>query len=121
MEPTYQYKAIVERVVDGDTIDLDIDIGFSIHIRERVRLFGIDTPETRTKNLIEKLHGIEAKNYVKDAIEGKEIVIETIKEKKGKFGRYLAVIHYKRNRHTTNLNKELVDKKMAKRYYGGKK
>lgn len=122
----YEYKAIVKKVVDGDTIDVIIDLGFNIGFGypngERLRLYGVDTPETRTKNKKEKAKGLKAKVFVKNKIEGKKILIKTDKDLKGKFGRYLAKIYYPiGNNIYACLNKELIDKKLAKEYYGGKK
>ena len=117
----YRYKANVIKVVDGDTIDLEIELGFNILIRERVRLYGIDAPETRTKDKKEKAKGLKTKRYVENAIGGEEIEIETKKDK-GKFGRYLATIHYDRGDGiSTNLNAELITSNLAKEYYGGKR
>ena len=120
MKKKYRYNAKVMRVVDGDTLDLEIDLGFNIKINERVRLFGIDTPETRTKDLDEKKRGLEAKEYVREQIEFKDIRIETEKDK-GKFGRYLATIFYDVGEFDCNLNQVLVKTGLAKEYYGGKK
>jgi len=108
----YKYKAKVINVVDGDTIDAIVDLGFKLKWETRLRLYGIDTPETRTKNLDEKKKGLEAKEYVKSKIEGKEVLIET--HKKGKFGRYLATIFID----GINLNLELIKKGLAREYYG---
>jgi micrococcal nuclease len=82
----YEYSCTVTKVVDGDTIDVVLDLGFSILHKCRVRLYGIDTPESRTKNQDEKVRGKLAEKYLKDAIKnGKEIVLQTkIKDSKGK-------------------------------------
>lgn len=118
----YTYKAKVIRVVDGDTMDLLIDIGFDVHIKERVRLYGIDTPETRTKDLEEKKRGLAAKEYVKDAIKAckGEVEIVTHKEKKGKFGRYLVEVWVGEST-LDNLNERLIEMGHAKAYFGEKK
>lgn len=113
MTPDYKYKAYVERVLDGDSADMVVDLGFKISIRERIRFFGIDTPETRSSDLDEKHKGLEAKKYVKEAIEGKWVMLETSKQ--GKFGRYLGTIFIE----DRNLNKELIEKGLAKEYFGG--
>ena len=74
------YVKKVTKIVDGDTIDVDIDLGFSISFTSRVRLAGIDTPESRTRDLLEKKLGLEAKAYLKNAIdEAKTVVIKTEK------------------------------------------
>jgi len=111
----YKYNAYVKKVLDGDTCDVNIDLGFDIHINQRLRFFAIDCPESRTRDKEEKKHGLMAKEYTKNAIEGKDILIET--NEKGKFGRYLATIYYKGK----NLNKELIAKNLAKPYFGGKR
>ena len=88
----FQYKAIITRVIDGDTVDCNIDLGFSVILfKQRIRLFGIDTPESRTRDKVEKKYGLLAKQYLKDFIKaaGNTVQIETSKEKRGKFGRIL--------------------------------
>ena len=89
----YEYKVKeVVKVVDGDTIDVVIDLGFDLFKKERVRLAGIDTPESRTRDLEEKKLGIEAKKHLEfHLLEAKEIIIAT--EKDGKYGRMLGWIH----------------------------
>ena len=90
----YYYKAVVRRVVDGDTIDLDIDLGMNTWIHnERVRLYGIDTPEKYGRNACEA--GRLASAYVEAQLpEGKEVFIQTFKDKTGKYGRLLAIIWF---------------------------
>ena len=88
----YQYKATSTRIIDGDTVDCDIDLGFSVTLtKQRIRLHGIDTPESRTRDKVEKKYGLLAKQYLKDFIEKEDshVLIETSKEKRGKFGRIL--------------------------------
>lgn len=79
------------RVVDGDTVDIDIDLGFDVWLRkQRVRLHGIDTPESRTRDLEEKHYGLLSKQYIKDRFPvGKEFTLRTYKDATGKFGRIL--------------------------------
>jgi micrococcal nuclease len=91
----YKYKASVERVVDGDTVDCIIDLGFDVKIHERVRLSGIDTPEIRTKDLQEKKLGFEAKEFVENSFDekGNTFVIET-EYKRGKYGRTIGTITF---------------------------
>ena len=90
----YEYRAELIKVVDGDTVDVDIDLGFGVWLRnERVRIMGIDTPESRTSDKVEKLFGLAAKNRVKKMLE-KNVVLKTFAAKdgedmKGKFGRIL--------------------------------
>ena len=113
------YNAKVVRVVDGDTLDLMVDLGFSIHHKIRVRLNGVNTPESRTRDLAEKALGLKAKDYVVDWLDGHpEIVLETSKDKAGKFGRILATI-WSDGEMTACLNKDLIDSGNAVEYFGG--
>ena len=89
----YEYKAKLDRVVDGDTIDCVIDLGFDINYKCRVRLKGINTPETRTRDLEEKKRGFAAKERVVELLDGVEtFTIKTELDKKGKYGRVLGTI-----------------------------
>ena len=111
----HQYKAKVIKVIDGDTFDAVIDLGFKISVKDRFRMYGVDTPELRTRDKKEKKRGLMVKNYVKDRIEGKEIIIKT--QKQGKFGRYLADVFI----NGECLNTTLIMKGYANEYYGGKR
>ena len=90
----YEYKCTVNKIVDGDTVDVDIDLGFGVVLTdERVRIMGIDTPESRTRNKIEKLFGLAAKQRLKELL-SQQCVLKTEINKdgedmKGKFGRVL--------------------------------
>lgn len=94
----YTYKATCRRVVDGDTLDLDIDLGLKVHSHERVRLHGIDTPETYgvKKDSEEYAAGVKAKNRVEELLrpggEPVDLMVETRKDKTGKYGRYLVLV-----------------------------
>ena len=89
----YEYKCKVKRVVDGDTMDVILDLGFDIHHAVRVRMAGIDTPESRTRDKDEKARGKLSKAFLKESIRGKTIVLKTkIKDSKGKFGRVIAEV-----------------------------
>ena len=87
----YEYQCKIVRVVDGDTVDVDIDLGFGMWMKkQRIRLYGIDTPESRTRDLEEKKYGIMAKEIVKKYIpEGSTQILRTKKDKAGKYGRIL--------------------------------
>ena len=87
----YEYNCKIVKVVDGDTVDVDIDVGFGIWIHnERVRLYGIDTPESRTRDLEEKKYGLAAKEFVLKYLPvGSHQTLVTIQDKSGKFGRLL--------------------------------
>lgn len=86
-----EYRATMLRVVDGDTVDVDIDLGFDVWLRkQRIRLHGIDTPESRTRDLEEKHYGLLSKQYIKDRFPvGHQFTLRTYKDAKGKFGRIL--------------------------------
>ena len=90
----YEYKAKLVKVVDGDTVDVDIDLGFGVWLKnERVRIMGIDTPESRTRDKVEKIFGLAAKDRVEELIK-KDMILKTFAAKdgedmKGKFGRIL--------------------------------
>ena len=89
----YEYKCKVKRVVDGDTMDVILDLGFDVHHAVRVRMAGIDTPESRTRDKDEKARGKLSKAFLKESIKGKKIVLKTkIKDAKGKFGRVIAEV-----------------------------
>ena len=89
----YEYKAICQRVVDGDTIDCTIDLGFDITIHERVRFADINAPESRTRDLEEKKRGLAAKARVSEILSvGTEFVLKTQYDKVGKYGRVIGVI-----------------------------
>ena len=91
----YEYRVKVLRVVDGDTVDVDIDLGFGVWMhKERVRILGIDTPESRTRDKEEKKYGLAAKKYVKDFLSDGTVELITKKyDAKGKFGRILGDFH----------------------------
>ena len=118
----YEYRVKqVLKVVDGDTIDVVIDLGFDISYTSRVRLAGIDTPESRTTDAREKILGVEVKEYLKKALEGAtDIVIRTEKvDSSEKYGRILGWLFV--NKSTSSLNMELVNKGYAWSYDGGTK
>ena len=115
----YEYGCKVTRVVDGDTIDVDLDLGFDIIYKCRVRLYGIDTPESRTRNKDEKVRGKLAAKFLKDAISnGKNVILQTqLKDSKGKFGRVLASVVVD----GININQKMVTNHLAVRYEGQSK
>ena len=114
----YEYPCKIVRVVDGDTVDVDIDLGFSHWIHnERIRLYGIDTPECRTRDAEEKTAGLLAKKFVEDALHvGGTYTLST--KEKGKFGRYLGVIMLSDR---TSINAVLVTEHLAVPYHGQSK
>ena len=91
----YEYRCKIVKVIDGDTVDVDIDLGFGVWLhKERIRLYGIDTPESRTRDKVEKKYGLKSKKFLQDQLKkAKSITIRTYKgEEKGKFGRILGDI-----------------------------
>ena len=115
------YSASLLKVVDGDTVDLMVDLGFDVHHRIRVRLYGVNTPESRTTNALEKAAGLKAKQFAHDWMEQNPVVvIQTLKDKNEKYGRILANM-YSDEARTNCLNTELVSSGFAKAYFGDKK
>lgn len=112
------YVKKVSKVVDGDTIDVDIDLGFDISFSSRVRLAGIDTPESRTADKMEKALGLESKAYLKHAIDNaKSVVIKTEKmDSSEKYGRILGWVFLDGS--DKSINQEMIDKGYAWGYLG---
>lgn len=119
----YEYKAKVNRIVDGDTIDVTIDLGFDIHHSCRVRLYGINAPESRTRDLEEKERGLAAKERLKELLKSGECIIETEYDNKGKFGRVLGVIFPINQDQKINISVQqtLLAEGHAVEYFGGKR
>ena len=121
----YEYKCKIDRVVDGDTVDVDIDLGFGIWLRkERVRLYGIDTPESRTRDLEEKKYGLAAKSYVQSFLPvGSMQTLRTQKDDKGKFGRILGefVVYDAVTDSSRTLNQIMIDRHYGVEYHGQSK
>lgn len=115
------YVKSVDKVVDGDTIDVTIDLGFDILYRSRVRLAGIDTPESRTRDLEEKKMGLEAKDYLKNRLKfSNKIVIRTEKlDSSEKYGRILGWLFL--DDETTSVNNQMIMKGYAWQYDGSTK
>jgi micrococcal nuclease len=116
----YRIKSVL-KVVDGDTIDASIDLGFDISLSKRIRLAGIDSPESRTTNLKEKALGLESKEWLKKTLEGaKDIIIKTEKpDSTEKYGRIIG--HLFINDQETSLNNQMIAEGYALEYEGGKK
>ena len=115
----YEYKCEVTRVVDGDTVDCVLDLGFSILHKCRVRLYGIDTPESRTRDLDEKARGKLAAKFLQDSIDnGKDVVLRSeLKDSKGKYGRVLGSIVVD----DLDINKAMIANNLAVKYFGQSK
>ena len=116
----YTYKAKLDRVVDGDTVDAYIDLGFDISVHKRIRLAGIDSPESRTRDLEEKARGLAAKDRLIDLLKDGKFTLES--KEVGKYGRVLGVLLVDdANNNFININKTLVEEGYAVEYWGGKK
>ena len=132
----YEYSCKIVRVVDGDTVDVDIDLGFGMWMhKERIRLHGIDTPESRTRDLVEKKFGLEAKKMVETYMPvGSTQTLVTVQDKAGKFGRTrqwsrgkfgrilgkFKIYDAKEDRQTT-LNEWMIENHYAVAYHGQSK
>ena len=116
----YRIKQVL-KVVDGDTIDASIDLGFDISLEKRIRLAGIDTPESRTTNVKEKSMGLESKEWLKKTLEGaKDILIKTeLPDSTEKYGRIIG--HLFINGQETSLNNQMIYEGYALAYDGGTK
>ena len=120
----YEYKCKILRVVDGDTVDIDIDLGFGMWMhKERVRMMGIDTPESRTRDKVEKAFGLASKDRLKELLPiGSMSILKTEidrsgEDKKGKFGRILGDFFIEDKRATDIL----IEEGHAVAYFGGSK
>ena len=117
----HTYKCTILRVIDGDTVDVIIDCGFSILHKARVRMYGIDTPESRTRDKDEKARGLMSKDFLVDMLKKGDVIIKTKKDKKGKFGRILGELHVGNKGRSVNINQSLIDNFLAVEYYGQSK
>jgi len=108
----------VSKVVDGDTIDVDIDLGFSISYSQRLRLAGIDTPESRTADKFEKTLGLESKEYLKSKLkDAKDVVVKTEKpDSSEKYGRILGWVYLDGN--SKSVNEQMIEDGYAWGYMG---
>ena len=122
----YNFRVVeINRVVDGDTIDVTIDLGFDLYKKERVRVAGGDTPEKRTRDLEEKALGIDATNWIKDALDGAiagddDLIIRTeLDGGVGKYGRLLGWLYI--GDEEVSLNEQMIEEGYAWAYDGGTK
>jgi endonuclease YncB( thermonuclease family) len=122
----YNFRVVeINRVVDGDTIDVTIDLGFDLYKKERVRVAGVDTPEKRTRDLEEKALGYDATNWLKDALDGAiagddDLVIRTeLDGGVGKYGRLLGWLYI--GDEEVSLNEQMITEGYAWAYDGGTK
>jgi micrococcal nuclease len=113
---SYRVDKVI-KIIDGDTIDVMLDLGFDIKYKSRIRLFGIDTPESRTRDLVEKKYGLMSKQFLKENLKG-HITIKTYKgEETGKFGRILGDVWVDGK----SVNKKMCKAGHAVEYYGQNK
>jgi micrococcal nuclease len=101
----YTYKATIVKIYDGDTVTANVDVGFGINKTIKLRLFGINAPELRGDN---KALGRQSRDFLRELILNKEVIIKTKKDKKGKYGRYLGVILIEKDGSQLNINDYLV-------------
>ena len=114
----YRYKVKVIRVVDGDTVDVDIDLGFGMtYKKQRVRMMGIDTPESRTRDLEEKFYGKASKANLIKILDGQDV--ELVSHDKGKFGRILGELFI--GGASYSVNQQQIDEHHAVPYFGQSK
>ena len=115
----YEYKCKLVRVVDGDTVDIDIDLGFGVWLRkQRIRMYGIATPESRTSDDVEKIYGLAAKEFLVKWTNSGDLSLKTFKDGKGKYGRILGELWYGGEH---NINQLLIDNHHAVKYHGQSK
>ena len=125
----YVYKAKLDRIIDGDTVDAVIDLGFDVSVHKRIRLAGIDTPESRTRDLEEKERGLASKARLVEMLKGGEFILES--KEVGKYGRVLGTLFIEKETDDNltsepqimrvNINETLVREGYAVEYWGGKK
>ena len=111
----YKYNAKLDRVVDGDTVDALVDLGFNTWKKIRIRMVGMNAPESRTIDLEEKARGIAAKIRLEELLEEGTFILES--QGVGKYGRCLGILYV----NDINVNKTLIQEGHATEYYGGKR
>tara|TARA_E500000178_G_scaffold320894_1_gene344356 strand:- start:140 stop:574 length:435 start_codon:yes stop_codon:yes gene_type:complete len=121
----YEYNSVIRKIVDGDTVDVDIDLGFGVWLKDqRIRLHGIDTPECRTRDAEEKIFGLAAKNFVISSLPvGSNQILKTVINKdgedvRGKFGRILGDFT---SSDTATLVETMIEKGFGVEYKGQSK
>ena len=119
----YHYPCKIIKVVDGDTVDVDIDLGFGVWMKnQRIRMYGIDAPESRTSNQTEKVYGVASKRFLEGMCDDKNgLVLRTHKDKKGKFGRILGELWRTTDYADQSINEYMIEKYHAVRYFGQSK
>lgn len=109
VKPGYTYKAKIVKAYDGDTVTAEVNLGFSIKYTIKLRLLGINTPELRGS---EREEGLKSRDYLRELILDKDVIVETKRDKKGKYGRYLAIIWLD----DVNINEKLLNEGYAIEY-----
>ena len=112
----FEYKCVITKIVDGDTVDVDIDLGFSVWLKkQRIRLYGVDTPESRTSDKIEKIYGRKAKAFVQERLplRSDQVLRTKLDDSRGKFGRILGEF--------STVNQLLIDTHNGVAYFGQSK
>lgn len=117
LKDMYEYQATLIQAIDGDTVDLDIDLGLDIHHRIRVRIEGVDTPELHSSDASERAQALLAKQFTEDFLSKGAFIIRTFKDRKEKYGRYLVSAYVGND----NLGAALIAKGLAVPYSGGKR
>tara|TARA_Y100000992_G_scaffold154115_1_gene102860 strand:+ start:153 stop:560 length:408 start_codon:yes stop_codon:yes gene_type:complete len=118
----FEYSCKLVKVIDGDTIDIDIDLGFGVWLRnQRIRMYGIDTPESRTRDLDEKKYGLAAKAFLTEMLDDSHLILKTHKDERGKFGRILGEIWRTTNFADQSINNYMIEKHHAVAYHGQSK
>lgn len=121
MSNLYTYKAKLNRVVDGDTIDVSVDLGFDTWKKVRVRMMGINAPESRTRDKEEKKRGKAATKYLRDLLESHDFVFILKSHGVGKFGRCLGEILFEDTSWPLSANQMMINEGHAVEYNGGKR